>query len=105
VFEKVVSELATSAGLVVKFCVPPEGDRSTVFRRDYEMVDAADYVEAYFPADHIMEGGTGHVVEAAINREKPVYAWSVSRDGSVGRIGEIDRPSIDGRPPVRRMDR
>lgn len=90
-FERWVVELCDALDIPVRFCTPDSNDRSAVFRRDYEMVEAADYVEAYFSPDRIMEGGTGHVVEAALSREKAVYAWVFTNRGVAERVGEIDK--------------
>jgi hypothetical protein len=54
------------------------------------MVEAADYVEAYFRQDTVMTGGTGHVVEAAIAKDRRVYAWFVDASGRVERVGELE---------------
>lgn len=96
-FEAIVEAIATSIGLTVEYRVPQDGDRGSVFRRDYQMVDDSNYVEAYFPLHAIMEGGTGHVVDAALGRDKQVYAWSVDPEGRIGRIGELEPTSFDGR--------
>jgi hypothetical protein len=95
IFERVVADLAAAAQITVQWREPKIGDRSTVYLRDYTMVDDSDYVEAYFPLGSIMEGGTGHIVDAALNREKRVYAWSVDAEGRVDRIGEIEPTPID----------
>lgn len=97
-FEGVVAELAKTYDIRVEWREPQPGDRSMVYRRDYQMIDDADYVEAYFPASQIMEGGTGHIVDASLNRDKRVYAWSVTMEGYVERIGELEPTSIDGYP-------
>lgn len=89
-FEKVASGIANALGYGVQFCVPDEGDRAAVFRRDYEMVEASDEVEAYFTTDTVMTGGTGHVVEAALARDVPVHAWEIDSAGKVNRVGEIE---------------
>lgn len=89
-FEAIVAELAKANGHVVRWMQPRESGRSAVYKRDYELVEAADRVEAYFAIDRVMEGGTGHIVEAAMARECPVYAWSVDTGGLIERVGEIE---------------
>lgn len=89
-FESVVVELAKAHGLVVRFCQPDGNDRAAVYRRDYELVEAADEIEAYFAVDRVMEGGTGHVVEAALARDRQVFAWSTDEHGHVVRVGEFE---------------
>jgi hypothetical protein len=53
------------------------GGREENFKRDVSLVDYADRVEAFFDPEHVMEGGTGHVVEVAQRMRKPVRAWTV----------------------------
>lgn len=89
-FETVAAELAKTNGHVVRWMMPRDSGRSAVYKRDYELVESADRVEAYFAVDRVMEGGTGHVVEAAMARECPVYAWAVDHGGLVERVGEIE---------------
>lgn len=66
----------------------PEKGREGVFLRDYDMVRSADVVLCYFSGGEI-EGGTGHVVKAAIDAETPCYAWGL-RDGTFVRLGDWD---------------
>lgn len=56
------------------------GGREANFRRDVDLVEYADRIEAFFDPEHIMEGGTGHVVEVALRANKPVRAWTVEDD-------------------------
>lgn len=88
-FEAVVADLAVRTGRTVEFFEPEGSDRAAVYRRDYTLVEAAVAVEAYFAPDHIMTGGTGHVVEAALARERPVHAWTVTSHG-IDRVGEYE---------------
>ena len=57
--------------------------RAATFKRDYELVEGADIVLAFFREGSDMGGGTGHVVKAAIDREVAVDAFSVSEDGDI----------------------
>jgi len=59
------------------------GGREENFKRDMSLVDYADRVEAFFDPEHVMEGGTGHVVEVAQRMRKPVRAWTVEGDDLV----------------------
>ena len=52
------------------------GGRAGIYNRDYQLVDEADLVLAFFTSEHVMAGGTGHVVEAALARNVPVRAWT-----------------------------
>jgi hypothetical protein len=62
------------------------GGRELVFKRDEDLVAYADRIEAFFDPDHVMEGGTGHIVEVALRSGKPVRAWTV-RDGELELVG------------------
>lgn len=93
-FERMVAKLAGILGTEVEWCKPEGSDRSQTYMRDLDMVSKADYVVAYFTVP-TLEGGTGHVVEAAMSKGVPVEAWYVQPDGELERIGEYD-PSTDG---------
>lgn len=81
------AELAKRRGLTVEWFQPEPGSRGATYDRDYELISAADQVEAFFE-DESMPGGTGHVVDAALARRRRVYAWQVRRYGEFERIGE-----------------
>ena len=66
-----------------------KGPGPLAFQRDIEMVTDADRVVAFFDPAHVMEGGTGHVVEVALRMNKPVEAWTV-RNGNLERVGELE---------------
>ena len=92
-FEQVMAKLAATLWLDVEWVRPDaEGGRGAVFQRDYEMVSRADVVLCYFDTTS-MSGGTQHVVDAAIDRETPVYAWGFTGT-SFERVGEFDREDI-----------
>jgi hypothetical protein len=74
----------------VEWFYPEAGGRDQTYRRDFEFVEAADQVLAFFDAGAVMEGGTAHVVEAALMRGIPVTAWSIDQLGRVERVGEVD---------------
>lgn len=88
-FEALVADLAVRTGRTVQFYEPQGDDRGAVYRRDYAFVEAATYIEAYFAPDRVMEGGTGHIVDAALARECPVFAWTVTPSG-IERVGEYE---------------
>jgi hypothetical protein len=92
-FEATIARVADAIGLKVAWFTPEGSGREATFHRDYRMVESADQVIAYFDASRIMEGGTGHVVEAALVREIPVSAWSVTENG-VTRVGEIELSDV-----------
>lgn len=88
-FETLVSTLAASLGLEVRWCVPAPGGRSLVFLRDVEMVQAADEVIAFFPEGEEMTGGTAHVVEKALDQKRPVRAYAIQA-GAIRLVGSED---------------
>jgi hypothetical protein len=71
------------------------GGKSSVYVRDFNLVEYAEKVYAFFTAENVMNGGTGHVVKAAIDRGVPVEAWYADEDGNLGYVGEEAGP---GRP-------
>lgn len=89
-FEGVVVALAKQHDHMVWLCQPDGNGRAAVYKRDYELVENIDRLEAYFAPDRVMEGGTGHLVESAMARNIPVYAWTVSERGEVIRVGEFE---------------
>lgn len=89
-FELNVAEMATSLGYTVEWYEPDEGGSHQTYRRDFELVEAADQIECFFAIETPMEGGTGHLVESAMMRGVPVYAWTIDDHGHVDRLGEIE---------------
>lgn len=87
--EAVAAQMATDLKLDVELCFPPvDGGREGVFKRDYTMVERADKVVAYFTPEKVMDGGTGHLIEAAMNRDIPSEAWRLDIDGRLDRVGD-----------------
>ena len=89
-FEVNLATMARNHGLFVEWFEPKEGGRDQVYNRDFEMVLSADYVIAYFVDDEPMQGGTGHVVDAAIMKGIQVTAYTVSETGDVEFLGEFN---------------
>lgn len=88
-FERAMLEVANSMWLSVDWFKPDmDLGAGAVFHRDIDMVKAADLVMAYFRGP-TMEGGTAHVVQAAIDFNTPVFAWGIV-NRSFMRIGEHD---------------
>ena len=87
-FERLAASMAEDREIPVSWFMPEAGGRHKIYDRDYQMVAAADMVEAFFKPDAVMEGGTGHVIEAAINKMVPAYAWAVHRWNAIDRVGE-----------------
>ena len=80
-FENLVDHLAQTLNHRVYPMIPIGKGREGVWERDMNMIEAADYVMAFFDERHVMEGGTAHVVEKAIEKEVPTSAYRVDEDG------------------------
>ncbi len=81
-FEALVAELAEGYGVPVQWCYPDRrGGREATYVRDAHMTAMADHVFAFFATETLMEGGTAHVVDKAIDKEIPVTAYEVDEDG------------------------
>ena len=94
-FEQLVSRLATTLGLSYRYHLPvPHSGRAAVYNRDIAMVAESDLVVAFFAPARIMEGGTAHVVEKAIDAAVPVFAYAIHQDGRIERVGEWEDPRL-----------
>jgi hypothetical protein len=94
VFEMTVAVCALTLGHSVQWWEPGPGGRQATFLRDVAMVEASDEVIAYFTEDEEMTGGTGHVVEKALDRARLCRAYSIV-DGDLKWVGGYD-PSTEG---------
>jgi hypothetical protein len=90
-FEALTASLATALGMKVEPYEPGSGGREATFARDVALVAASDSVVAVFPEGDEMNGGTGHVVEKALDQNRPVNAYVVI-DGSLRLFGAQDGP-------------
>lgn len=80
-FEQLVAQICARLDLEVEWCMPKRnGGRAAVFERDIAMAERADEVVAFFPANAVMEGGTAHVVEKAIDADRTTNVY-VMLDG------------------------
>jgi len=79
-FEALVASLAGTMGHTVTEYAPEPGGRAQVFLRDVEMVRDSDQVIAFFADGDEMSGGTGHVVDKAIDQKRSVRAYAVEAD-------------------------
>jgi hypothetical protein len=77
-FEFAIHLMCKQLVIPVELRVPEAGGRDQVFHRDIEMVAKSDLVICVFSEADPMGGGTGHVVEKAIDRGVPVYAYTSS---------------------------
>ena len=94
-FERLVREVVRQCShLDVLWLMPePDGGPGATFNRDNLMVASSDLVLAFFAPHHVMEGGTGHVVETAIDRNVPVYSFTID-DKALTRVGDHDPDAI-----------
>ena len=88
--ERLVERVATRLQRRVIRFSPTKGGRAATFFRDYDLVTGASEVVAYFSPEREMEGGTGHVVKAALDRGVKVEAYSVRPDGALVFLGSED---------------
>src|SRR5688572_4018229 len=65
-------------------------NRSDVYYRDFDLVSNVDRVIAFFRPDRLMEGGTGHVVYAALCKEVPVEIWTYDDFDNLVNIASDD---------------
>jgi len=93
--ERFVAEVGPSLGRVIKRCRADTNKRGDVYRRDYEMVEHSVAVLAFFAPDQEMEGGTGHVVQAALARNIPVEAYRMAETGRPELLGS-DAGAVGG---------
>lgn len=89
-FELLCYSLCQTLAIAVEWRRSEPGGRVAVFGRDEKMVRDADAVVAYFDEEHIMLGGTGHVVECAMNGDTPVYAYTYDDRGVRWTLGSED---------------
>lgn len=94
-FEHDVSVLAGILLLEVEWHRPDTDatpGRGSVYHRDIEMVEQSDFALLFLVPEDAEEGysGTMHLMEKAIDAGRPVYAYTVAKDGRVERVGEYD---------------
>jgi len=83
-FEAMVELLATFRGLLALYLMPEAGrNRTGTFIRDIELVDHADAVLVFLDPseDPFGDGGTAHILQKAVDANKPLYAYAVHHDG------------------------
>lgn len=84
--EEMVLRIAERFGHATNWFSPQQIGSKAGFQRDVDMVGIASSVHAYFAPGAIMEGGTGHVVEAALRRGIPVTAYTLDKNGDVVEV-------------------
>lgn len=70
-------------------------DREDVYDRDWLLVKSIDRLIAFFAPGRVMEGGTGHVVHAALTRGVKVEAWEAVEAGTIRPVGSDDGYHVD----------
>lgn len=96
-FETLLREIVRQYAwhLDIRWMLPePDGGPGATFNRDNEMVAMSDLVLAFFEPGHTMSGGTGHVVETAIDRNIPTYSFAMSEDSALTRVGDHDPDAL-----------
>jgi hypothetical protein len=61
--------------------------RGGAFVRDLALLNDADKVIALFAPDRVMEGGTAHIVNKALDERKEVEAYTVDDQGELVLVG------------------
>lgn len=95
-FEVGAARLAELLHLEVQWHRPEPTDetpgRASVYVRDLVMVSRSDLVLLFFAANEVASGysGTAHMLDKALDAARPVYAYAVTSDGAVTRVGEFD---------------
>lgn len=93
-FEQFVAEVCRRLNIDVDPYLPEEGQgRAAVWERDILMATQSDEVVAFFPPDEIMVGGTGHVVEKAIDVDRRVNCYIMSNGRKTWVAG--NEPAIE----------
>jgi len=88
-FELIVSGLCEIQHVSYEWCVPEPGGREQTFERDIKMVERSGLVLAFFDEGQFMEGGTGHVVEKAVERGIHTIAYELRGD-TLHHVGELE---------------
>jgi hypothetical protein len=103
--ERLVEGMADRFGRQVIRFSPTRGGRAAVFHRDYDMMFDASEVLAFFSPERDMDGGTGHVVKAALDRGVKVDAYGTRPDGTLVFLGseEAAPRATDGNDVLAKM--
>ena len=96
--ERLVESVADKLGRRVIRFSPTKGGRAAIYHRDYDLVTEATEVLAFFSPEREMDGGTGHVVKAALDRGVKVDAYGVRPDGTLVYLGSDDE-GVDHHEP------
>ena len=61
--------------------------RGGAFVRDLKLINDADKIIALFHPGRVMEGGTGHIVNKALDERKEVEAYTIDDEGDLVLVG------------------
>lgn len=98
VFEQDTATVAKILGLGIEWFRPSPGatkpGRASVFHRDMQMIERSDVVFLFFHRRDVPAGdrygGTVHLLDKALDANRPVYAYAISEEGLIERVGEYD---------------
>jgi hypothetical protein len=90
--ESLIGDLSPTLGIAVEWYSPEPGGRTATFLRDVKMIERSDVLIVYFHPEHVMEEGTGHLVEKATDRDMPVWAYTWSEEHGLEWVGEGGEP-------------
>jgi hypothetical protein len=95
-FEQDVESLCSVLRLDWEWCQPEPSEetpgRSSVYFRDIDMIERADLILLFFVPEEAESGnsGTAHLMDKALDANRPVYAYAIDPEGKVERVGEYD---------------
>ena len=101
-FERDVNSLCEALNIPVEWHAPEptilNPGRVSVYVRDIEMVNSADLVLLFFTEEDAVSGysGTTHLMDKALDQDRPMYAYRVTDAGQVFRVGEHDPENAFG---------
>lgn len=88
--ERLASVICESLGVpVIRYSASNSG-RASVYFRDYALVRSSSAVFAVFSPERVMDGGTAHVIKAALDEGVQVEAYTLDDDGTLTMIGSDD---------------
>jgi hypothetical protein len=86
----ILNDTSASPAWFLHVIKPAEKGPGCAWRRDRALVADAHRVIAFFQESNFMEGGTGHVVQCALDANVPVEAWAQALHGELELVAEDD---------------
>ena len=99
-FERDAAAMCSVIGLDYQWCIPylSEGrpGRKAVWDRDMDMLSKSDLALCFYDVGQIgnEESGTVALVDKAVSMEVPVYAYAVTAENAIIRVGEHDPQNL-----------